>query len=259
MDTRVLLVEDDITARMLLADVLSSAGYDVITAAEGDAAIRALAEHSFDVVLTDIRMGNVDGIQVLASAKSRPRPPAVILLTGYGSLETAIAALRSGADNYLLKPCEPTDLLACIADAARRRAEQLRQTDAITSITRSIDQLRGLTPAAESETGGAAAVAPEPSLQIGRLAIDSFSHTATFDQQPLHLTPIEYALLRCLAEARGRVLSYSEIVRRTHGHVTNDNDAQLLIKAHIRNLRRKIDPSYLVNVRGTGYRLAAPE
>jgi DNA-binding response OmpR family regulator len=257
MDTRVLLVEDDITARMLLADVLSSAGYDVLTAADGDAAIHVLAEQSFDVVLTDIRMGSVDGIQVLADAKRRPRPPAVILLTGYGSLETAIAALRSGADNYLLKPCEPTDLLACIADAARRRAELLRQTDAITSITRSIEQLRGLSPA--SEHTAAVPAGSELLIRIGRLVIDSFFHTATFDQQPLHLTPIEYALLRCLAEARGRVLSYSEIVRRTHGHITNDNDAQLLIKAHIRNLRRKIDPAYLVNVRGTGYRLAAPE
>lgn len=259
MTTRVLLVEDDATARMLLADVLNDSGYHVAAAADGETAIAMLSRHSFDVVLTDIRMRAVDGLEVLTAAKAQTRPPAVILLTGYGSLDTSIAALRAGADDYLLKPCEPTELLRCVANAVQRRSEQLRQAEAIQIIVQGIDQLRGLWSAtSEAER---AAVPDEQQgryMQIGRLSIDCFRHTAVFDDQPLHLTPIEYALLRCLAEARGRVLSYTEIVRRTHGHSVEEDEAQLLIKAHIRNLRRKIDPAYLVNVRGTGYVLAAP-
>jgi DNA-binding response OmpR family regulator len=95
-------------------------------------------------------------------------------------------------------------------------------------------------------------------LHVGQLTIDCFRHTATFNGQTLHLTPIEYALLLCLAEARGRVVGYSEIIRRTHGISVDEMEAQTLIKPHIRNLRRKIDPAYLSNVRGTGYVLAAP-
>lgn len=270
MATRVLIVEDDTTARMLLADVLRDANFDVTVAPDGETAIQTLAEQPFDVVLTDIRMRAVDGLHVLAAAKKGPRPPAVILLTGYGSLETSIAALRSGADDYLLKPCEPTDLLACVTRTAQRREEQLRQADAIQFIVEGIDRLRGSAspvpapqrhtpPPAPMQYEPVAPEQPERYIRVGRLTIDCFRHTAEFDNHPLHLTPIEYALLRCLGEAGGRVLSYSEIVRRTHGHVVDDVEAQLLIKAHIRNLRRKLDPAYLVNVRGTGYVLAPPE
>lgn len=261
MKTQVLLVEDDVTARLLLADVLKSAGYEVTAASNGETAIQLLGQHLFDIVLADIQMGNVNGVQVLAVARSLDRPPGVILLTGYGSLETSIAALRLGADNYLLKPCEPVELLACIDDAARRRAEHLRQVDAINVIAQGIEQLRGQGAASDGDEkhGRVATEQPDRYIQVGRLMIDVFRHTIVFDQEVVHITPIEYELLHCLALAQGRVLSCSEIVRWTHKYEVDENEAQGLIKAHIRNLRRKIDPSYLVNVRGMGYRLAVPE
>lgn len=258
MKIRVLLVEDDVTARMLLGDVLESGGYEVTAALDGETAIQLLGQHLFDVVLTDIQMRNVNGIQVLAVAKSLLRPPTVVLLTGYGSLETSIAALRLGADNYVLKPCEPEELLTCINDAVRRREEHLRQVDAINVIVQGIVQLRGQGPAVDEEAKHGA-IAPARYIHVGRLMIDVFRHTIMFDQGDVHVTPIEYEVLHCLALAQGRVLSPSEIVRRTHGYAVDENEAQGLIKAHIRNLRRKIDPAYLVNVRGMGYRLAIPE
>ena len=102
MRQSILLVADDAKARMLLTDILTHTGYEVIAVPDGETAIALLQQDKFAVVLTDIRMRAVDGIQVLATAKAQGRPPAVILLTGYGSLETSIAALRSGADDYLL-------------------------------------------------------------------------------------------------------------------------------------------------------------
>jgi DNA-binding response OmpR family regulator len=89
--------------------------------------------------------------------------------------------------------------------------------------------------------------------------LDRYRHAATFHSQPLRLTPIEYALLLCLGELQGRVLGYSDIVRRTHGYTVEDSEAQSMLKVHVHNLRQKISPSYLVNVRGTGYMLAAPK
>ena len=256
MLAHILVVEDDDTARMLLADALRDARYRVTTARDGEMAINLLTHEAFDLVLTDIRMGQIDGLQVLSAAKRREQPPAVIMLTGYASLETAVAALRSGADDYLLKPCEPTELLRCVTQAMRRRTEQLRQADGFHLIVQGIDQLRNRIACVQPNI---ARTAPDRYIQIGHLSIDCFRHTAVFDGQLLHLTPIEYNLLHCLGQAEGRVLSYGDIVRRTHGHHVDETEAQLLLKPHIRNLRRKLDPAYLVNVRGTGYMLAAPD
>jgi DNA-binding response OmpR family regulator len=88
------------------------------------------------------------------------------------------------------------------------------------------------------------------------LRLDRFRDVAFFHGTEIALTPTEYLLLYCLLEGQGRVLSYQEIARNTHGYETSNTEAQALLKAHVSHLRHKIDPSYLVNVRGVGYRLA---
>jgi DNA-binding response OmpR family regulator len=270
MDAHILLVEDDRTARMLLADVLKGAGYQVTMAPDGEAALEVLGERPFDVVITDIRMRTIDGIQVLQKARERTLPPAVILLTGFGSLETAIAALRSGAFDYLLKPVAPNDLLERVDAAVQRRTNEVRQDEATRIIAHGLAQLKGQVSsfqqsgvaAKEEEQDGPApsteSTKNERYVQIGALVLDYFRHTASFKGQPMHLTPIEYSLLCCLADSTGRVVSYQEIVRCSHGYEPDEAEAQSLLKAHIRNLRRKIDSEYLVNVRGTGYILVDP-
>lgn len=260
MTAAILLVEDDPTARMLLADGLGEAGYQVTQAASGEAALSLLEQQQFDVVVTDINMRRVDGLQVLAAARRQPGQPAVIMLTGYGSLETSIAALRGGAHDYLLKPCTPPDLLRSVAGALRRRAALLRHAEAVRSIAHGLAQLReeGAAEPPDEPAAPAAAGVAERFLRVGALHIDTFRHTLSFQGDPVHVTPIEYALLCCLAEAQGRVLGYSEIVRRTHTCQVEDEEAQMLLKPHVRNIRRKIPPDYLVNVRGSGYMLVAP-
>ncbi len=270
MEAHILVVEDDATARMLLADVLLGAGYHVTTAHNGEAALNKLEHQAFDVVITDIRMHQVDGIQVLQAAREQTPPPSVLLLTGYGSLETAVDALRAGAHDYLLKPAAPDDLLRHVANALERRNTEIRKTDAVRAIARGLAQLQdqfhsaGLNDVVAPITVGDHAERVHRAdradryIEVGHLTIDHFRHTALFAGEALHLTPIEYALLRCLAESQGRVMNYREIVRCSHGHETDDTEAQSLLKAHIRNLRRKIDSRYLVNVRGTGYMLVDP-
>lgn len=259
MTAAILLVEDDPTARMLLADGLSEAGYQVTQAPSGEVALSLLEQQHFDVVVTDINMRRVDGLQVLAAARRQPLQPAVIMLTGYGSLETSIAALRGGAHDYLLKPCTPPDLLRSVAGALRRRASSQRHAEAVRSIAQGLAQLREeiiIEPLEEPAPLGPGV--SERFLRVGALQIDTFRHTLTFHSEPVHVTPIEYALLHCLAEAQGRVLGYSEIVRRTHTCQVEDEEAQMLLKPHVRNIRRKIPPDYLVNVRGSGYMLVEP-
>ncbi len=266
MDIHVLMVEDDQRTRMALTAMLEKAGYCVTPAADGETALQMLAQHSFDVIITDIRMNDIDGIEVLNAARNESPAPAVILLTGYGSLETAIAAIRAGAYDYLLKPCSPAALLKCVDRALQRRNAEQRQVNALQTIAqivaqfneeevfiKQLDQERTIDPLPpESEQ-------PDRYTYVGALCIDRLRHTVSFDKELLHVTPTEYALLECLMDAGQRVVTYREIVRHTHGHDVDEEEAQTLLKSHVRNLRRKIPARYLVNVRGAGYILVNPD
>lgn len=258
----VLLVEDDTIMRQILANVLDDAGYQVTPAADGNVAIKLLEQQQFDVVVTDIRMREVDGVEVLKIARGLSLPPEVILLTGYGSLETAVAALRAGAFNYLLKPCVSTELLECVQGAVRRHHANRRRIEAMQVLAEEYAQIQQtIRPAVAQPPGARRPEADEADarfLQVGALRLDLFRHVATFENELLHLTPIEYAFLCCLAENVGRVQRCDDIVRRTHGYETSESEAQVLLRAHVRNLRRKLPPSYLVTVRSIGYMLVNP-
>jgi DNA-binding response OmpR family regulator len=265
MNAAILLVEDDPAARLALSKTLESAGYDVTAAADGTTALTMIQQNEYDVVISDMRLPDIDGIEVLQSAASRPYPPSVILLTGYGTLDTAIAALRAGATDYLLKPCAPQTLIAGVANALRKRAAALRQADTLRNLAEGVAQLqRQLLTIGAGEISGLPPLPSSPTasdgelIVFGQLQIGRFPHDVRYRREPLRLTPIEHALLRCLAEAGGEVVHYHDIVRRTHGYETADSEAQALLKSHVRNLRSKIGADIISSVRNTGYRLVEP-
>ncbi len=266
MTACILCVEDDRTARQVLTALLERAGYTVIAAPTGEAAIDLLEEHDFDVVITDIRMGEVDGIEVLHTAHQQAHPPMVIVMTGYRALDTAIAALRADAYDYMTKPFAPESLLKSVANAVEKRKAEIRRAEATHMIDLALAQLKGHPHAqpqitdpvlvSNNNNNNGAGLSVHSMLQVGLLQIDLLRHTATFNQRLLRLTPIEYAILKCLAEAPEQVHTYHEIVSHVYDYATSDADAQSLLRAHIYNLRRKLAPGYLVNVRGTGYMLS---
>jgi DNA-binding response OmpR family regulator len=261
MTAHVLLAEDDGITRRLLTSVLQGAGYSVTAVGDGLDAIELFRQQQFDIVVSDIRMRNVDGMEVLLAARRLPDPPAVILMTGYASVETAIIALREGAFNYLTKPCKSAELLQAVADAILKRDSERRRLEAMRVIANEFAQMQNTMTIAVAPTPPPLERTVPPSqseerfLRVGALEIDSFRHQANFDNQALHLTPIEYTILITLVRAHPRVVNYSEIVSQTHRYAVNDNEAQDLLKPHIRNLRRKIPPDYLITVRNIGYRL----
>jgi DNA-binding response OmpR family regulator len=272
MSAHILVVEDDTVTRLSIVAVLEGSGYRVQSAADGETAIALVeqaghASQPYDVVITDIRMGAVDGMEVLRAARVQEPPSEVILLTGFGSMESSITALRAGAYDYLIKPCEPTDILSYVAAAVAHHRDEQRKNEMIQTITRFVDQFQRHTPEEDLPDHPdehmalplESADASERYIVVGGLQIDTFQHTAALGEHTLHLTPIEYALLRCLSQEPGRVQGYCEIARRTHGYVADKTEAQALLKPHIHNLRRKIDADYFVNVRGVGYMLVAPE
>jgi DNA-binding response OmpR family regulator len=261
----ILLIDDDIDVCEALSAVLSRSGYRVNTLNDGQQALqmfgsKTIAVPTYRVVICDIHLGQIDGLQILELIQTRPNPPAVIFITGYGTLETAIVALRSGAFDYLLKPFQPPELLACVERAINHQLHVQRQQAAIHSIVAAADQLTQSADAvAEQEAASQERNFPEDRLlTVGDLVIDRYRHVATFRQQHLHLTPIEYTLLVLFADLQGQVVPYTEIVLRTHRSVVGSAEAQTMLKVHVHNLRQKIDSVYLINVRGVGYMLVAP-
>ncbi len=123
---RILIVDDEPAIRLFLEEELSQAGYEVTTAASGEEALARLQKNPVDLILLDLKMGGMDGLQVMAEVSRRPLPPVVILLTAHASLDSAIEAMRRGGHDYLLKPCRTEELLASVERGMARRRATLR-------------------------------------------------------------------------------------------------------------------------------------
>ena len=250
MTIDLLLVEDDEPLRRALTHWLSFADYRVTQAADGETAIELLERNTFAVVITDIIMGDVDGIEVLHTARRLNPRPSVILLTGHGSLDTAVAAVRAGAHDYLLKPCDEDALLDCIRSAVQRFQNEQRMHDAARILTEVLN-LEALNPTTPAKPDGA-------TIRVGAITIGTTRKQVWFEQRLVQLTPIEYMLLHYLAEHPGQVQRYSDIARYTHQLELDEAEAKGLLRTHFLNLRKKINPRYFSTDRGIGYVLGEP-
>ncbi len=249
---RVLVVDDEAAIRNFIVRVLQLSGYEVTAACDGREALERLADTACDVLLTDIKMDRLDGVELLRLAKERYPDLAVILLTGHATVPSAIAALRQGAHDYLLKPAKNEDILAAVASALHSRAQQQRRDRLEQIAAQFIDvvQYDNLPPSASSKLP----------LAYGELMFDVSSFSATLRGQALDLTPTEFRLLLELSRAPGDTLSYIALVQSACGYTCSRHEAREIIGAHVLNLRKKlgIEPEtalYIESVRGVGYRL----
>ena len=181
--------------------------------------------------------GKVDGMQVLARIRRRWPDTAVIILTAYASLDSALAAIRRQVDGYLEKPATPSE---------------------IRQVVREVLDRRGDSPQPEDNAGR------PRSLQRGGFSLDLDQHLATVDGRPVELTPREFALLDYLMQHSPRVISPRELVRAVQDYdCDDDREAREIIKWYIHRLRRKVEsnsakPRHILNVRGVGYTLSLP-
>ena len=262
MTVHVLVVEDSAPLRDWLARVFQRADYAVTQAASGESALALLRQTGeyrapFDVVVSDLVMGEVGGVEVTRAARSQPDPPEVILLTSNGTLDSATAAVRLGAFDYLLKPARPPLLLERIAAAARQRTERLRQSTEAAAWRSVAELFSRMQPSDPLATAPPVEPKPERYRAIGQLQIDTQRREVWFAGQAITITPIEYTILSALAETPTVVMTYGALAQRTHAAVLSEREAYGLLRTHVRNLRRKIARSYLVSMRGVGYMLDA--
>lgn len=258
---RILIADDEVNIRRGLRAVLAKEGHEMQEAATAEEALSLLAAFPCDVAVVDIRMPGMSGTELLAIIRKRWPDIAVILLTGHGTMDTAIKALKEGAHDYLLKPAQPEAIRQAVAAAlnsARRQREESHLLDALRVGLQRIEELPGSPPAAVYGTSG------QTPIMAGDIQIDRQAYEVKKSGEILSLTPSEFSLLVVLAEHLNQVVDYLKLVRLGLGYEAQPWEARELIKRHIFSLRQKIEsdpasPRYILNIRGVGYRLVVPD
>jgi DNA-binding response OmpR family regulator len=277
---QVLVVDDEGAIRYSVSKTLQRIGYEVEEADSGEKALEVIANREYDVILTDIRMPGISGVDLLKRIKDISPDAIVILMTGYASLGTAVESLRLGAHDYLIKPSSSQDIRQSVARGVERSRNLKRRRTLLDTIRSNIhelthadvEQLKAVyddeeMPMPEPRYDGATAPVfsnnhvVSTNMTLGPLTIYPGRYQISLGDQPIDLTPTEFDLLLYLAAHRGRVVSCHELVREVRGYAVDEAEAREVIRPHVSNLRRKLkqtgqDADLIVNVRGIGYRLS---
>jgi len=217
---RVLIVEDDVRLRGMLRDFLREEGFAVDEAADGGEALHKALNWEYSALVLDVMMPPPDGFEVLRRLRAEGRTMPVLMLTGLGALPDRLQGLDSGADDYLLKPFELSELVARLRAAIRRSAG-----------------------------------APRPVLTVGPISLDTVARTVTLDGRPVVLTAREYALLELLARNRDGVVTRAEMDAQTFDE--RGDSMSNMLDVYIYRLRQKFGKERILTRKGMGYQLVA--
>lgn len=262
---RILVIDDEASLRYSLTRILQGAGHTVTTAASGREGLDYLAQHPFDLVYLDIRMPDLNGLEVLKVIHKKYPLIAVILFTAQPDLNSAIQAMREGATDYLLKPLKPQLILERTHSLLEHRQKELRKRELQAQIEALQAELLGLETPGETDPPEAAskgASSGERFLIRGKLKLDLHARRLTLGRNSISLPPTSFDYLVVLARHAPNVVDYQTLVAEAQGYQADAREAQELVKWHIHHIRQAIEPddshpNYVINVRGTGYRLVA--
>jgi DNA-binding response OmpR family regulator len=225
---RIVVIDDEESVRDVVTAYLEKDGFTVFTAASGREGLALAERKNPDLIVLDLMLPDVSGEEICEEVRGRSDVP-IVMLTAKAGEEERIGGLVAGADDYLVKPFSPRELVARVHAVLRRTG------DVETPL---VEVLR---------------------FDEGRLEIDTVRHAVLRDERPVDLTPNEYKLLLALASYPGRAYSRFELINRVQGY-DYDGDERT-IDVHVKNLRKKIEPDparprYVETVTGVGYRLA---
>ena len=222
---RILLVDDEQSIQTLLSYPLRKDGYHVTSALDGREALQRFEEARFDLVILDLMLPQLDGVEVCRQLRSRSQVP-IIMLTAKGSETDKVAGLEVGADDYITKPFSMREFRSRVKAALRR------------------SRMGGETP-------------EEEAIEHGELKIDFGRRMVTLREEEVRVTYVEFEILGALARSPGRVLTRETLLE----HVWGDSEYRdpRTVDVHIRHLREKLEsdpkePEFLFTVRGVGYR-----
>ena len=224
---RVLYVEDDAKYRRLVMTQLRLDGYDAVAVPDGQSALDACTKRDPDLVILDLRLPDMDGIALITRMRQLTTTP-IFVVSAVRSESALVAAMEAGADDYLAKPYSLVELQTRVRALVRR-----------------------------SQTMGVWG----PELSYGNIHLSTRTRECTIGGRPVHLTPLEWRLLRELVSHGGELLSHEYLLGRVWG--LDYRDEREYLRVYIRNLRQRIEPNptrpvYLISVPGKGYALRMP-
>lgn len=225
---RILVVDDDPDTCALIVDILQEDGYQAVFCLNGEQALEALRRQRYDLVLADIKMPRISGIDLLLYVRRMALETEVILMTAYASVKTAVQALRGEAFDYLIKPFSLDEFRQCVYQALIRRPHAQR---------------------------------PHTVMHCMDLSIDLNARRIWKNDQELDLPRLEFDLLAYLFRHQGRTVTVQELLQQVWGEGEPIERSEKTVKAAIGRLRKKIgdnskNPHYIKNVWGVGYKLS---
>lgn len=218
---RLLLAEDDAMIGASVASGLRQAGFAVDWARDGKAAELALETGGYALLLLDLGLPRLDGLSLLKKLRARGNSLPVLIVTARDAVSDRIAGLNLGADDYLVKPFDLNELAARIHALLRRQAGRARRE-----------------------------------LHLGDLMLDPVTREVSLAGRAIHLSQREFALLECLMETPGAVLSKETLEERVYGW--EEEISSNAIEVHLHKLRRKLGADWIRNVRGVGFKMSQP-
>jgi two-component system response regulator QseB len=216
---RLLLVEDDTMIGEAVATGLKRDGFAVDWVRDGKAADHALKVETFDLLLLDLGLPHLSGLDVLKALRARGQSLPVLILTARDAVTDKVQGLDAGADDYVVKPFDLTELSARIRALLRRQAGRA-----------------------------------EPVIEHGGVSLNPVTHQVLHDGKEIALSSREFALLEALLDRPGAILSRSQLEQRLYGW--GEEVESNAVEVHIHSLRKKLGTDYIRNVRGVGYRVA---
>jgi DNA-binding response OmpR family regulator len=237
-----LVVDDEDPVREGLVWSLRLSGYQVEGAASGAQALSLLSRRAFDLMLLDMNMPAMDGVEVMMQARRRQPDLAIVVLTGHATVDSAIAAVKAGAGDYLLKPASIQHLQAAVAQALTARADRLRQQRVVALLGQAAEILQ---PPALETSATAATGEPATVLAAGALLLDLPKRIVT-------------ALLQELMRHPNQVRTCRQLVQAVWSYDLGEVEAAGMVRPHIARLRKKTEvdpgaPQHVKTVRGGGY------
>ena len=239
MKNNILIVDDEPVARQSLMDILKLEGYSVTALPNGQAAVEHVRMHPVDLMIVDMRMPGMSGLEVIQVVNQVSPETEVILLTAYGSTDTAIQALRLRIHDYLLKPASPAQVIQSVKKGLARRSSKLRGKSGTMDIADVDDSIQ------------------EFALRDGTI-VDLSRRQIRLKNKTEHLTPAEGRLLQILMKNEGKVFSHRELVLLVQGYDTSQREAPEILRPLVSRLRHKLEQfpalsERVSSVRGTGY------
>lgn len=251
----ILVVDDEKTIRTVITEALRREGYVALPASNADEALQVCEQNQFDLALIDLKMpGQMDGIGLLQEIRRRWPTMPVIVLTGYGTLDSAIAAMRNGAVDYIPKPADLPQIIQSIErglEKGRQEAWRLQVIRQLEEIMRGVGQSSHAPHRRVSST--------ERFIETASLVMDRQRRIAVRNGTEIALTDTEFDLLEFLIHNSDQVLTAQELLQGIQDYAVSESEARPIVRVQIQRLRRKLEddpeqPRYILTVRGRGYR-----